>query len=268
VRLFDTHCHLTWHTDEDPVAERLHRSRAAGVEAVLTVGVDAESSRQCRQLAEQYDDVYASVGIHPNDWGDAAEFDSKRDEIAALAKTGGFHAVGETGLDFFREWCAPEVQTAGFAFHLQLARELDLPVIIHCREAGAGVLEVLRQQPGQTRGIMHCFAEGPERVSEFLELGLHISFAGNLTYPKSQHLREAAQLVPANRLLVETDAPFLSPQPKRGKRNEPAYVSHTLQCLADCQKTSAAEMAEQTTQNAFELFAAPRPGNSTISPDS
>jgi len=232
----------------------------------MTVGVDAESSLQCRQIAEQHDDVFASVGIHPNDWGDADQFDVKRDEIAALAQAGGFHAIGETGLDFFREWCAPEIQIAGFEFHLKLARELSLPVIIHCRDAGAGVLEVLRKQPGQTRGIMHCFAEGPERVSEFLELGLHISFAGNLTYPKSQHLRDAAKLVPAGRLLVETDAPFLAPQPKRGKRNESAYVSHTLECLADCQGTPSAAMAEQTTQNAFELFAASKPANSTTSP--
>lgn len=241
------------------MADRLHRSREAGVQAVMTVGVDAESSRECRDYAQQHADVIASVGIHPNDWGSADGFVAKRDEIEALARSGGFHAVGETGLDFFREWCPPEVQTEGFEFHLQLARELELPVIIHCRDAGAAVLDVLRSQNTPTSGIMHCFAEGPERVQEFLDLGLHISFAGNLTYPKSQHLRDAAQLVPVDRLLVETDAPFLSPQPKRGKRNEPAYVAHTLRCLADCKGLAAEDLAEQTYQNAAELFAVATP---------
>lgn len=252
--------------DDDPVDQRLQRAREAGVGTVMTVGVDAESSQLCRDLARQFDGVLASVGIHPNDWGEAADFNAKRDELAALARSGGFHAVGETGLDYFRDWCAPAVQVDGFEFHLELARELDLPVIIHCRDAGAEVLEVLQRQPGNTRGIMHCFAEGPEQVAAFVELGLHISFAGNVTYPKSQNLRDAAAVVPADRILVETDAPFLSPQPKRGKRNEPAYVSHTLQCVAECRGVDASEMAAQTTRNAAQLFAVASPGSSIISP--
>ncbi len=267
VRLFDTHCHLTWHMDEDPVAERLQRAGDAGVASIMTVGVDAESSRLCRDLAREHEQVFASVGIHPNDWGEAEQFDSKRAEVEQIAADGGFHAIGETGLDFFRDWCPQQVQRDGFQFHLDLARELDLPLIIHCRDAGDAVLEVLRAQQREVRGIMHCFAEGPEKVDAFLDLGMHISFAGNVTYPKSQHLRDAAGKVPKERILVETDAPFLSPQPKRGKRNEPAYVAHTLQCIADCHGVNAEAMAEQTYQNAAELFAVDPGSSSTISPD-
>ncbi|NQU49438.1 MAG: TatD family hydrolase, partial [Planctomycetes bacterium] len=174
--------------------------------------------------------------------------------LEQLADAGGFHAIGETGLDFFREWCAPEVQIKGFEAHLQLASQLNLPVIIHCREAGLAVLEVLKNQKSSVAGIMHCFAEGPDMVQAFLDLGLHISFAGNMTYPKSQHLRDAAKLVPMDRILVETDAPFLAPQPKRGKRNEPAYVAYTLERLAEVKEVTVKELAEQTYHNAAHLF--------------
>jgi TatD DNase family protein len=254
LRLFDTHCHLTWHADEDPVAQRLERAREVGVQSFMTVGVDVESSRQCLDLSQRFDGVLASVGIHPNDCGTAPEFEQHFSEINQLADAGGFHAIGETGLDFFREWCAPEVQIKGFESHLQLAARLDLPVIIHCREAGQAVLEVLQNQNRSVAGIMHCFAEGPDMVQAFLDLGLHISFAGNMTYPKSQHLRDAAKIVPIDRILVETDAPFLAPQPKRGKRNEPAYVAYTLERLAEVKEVAAADLAEQTYHNAAQLF--------------
>ncbi len=254
MRLFDTHCHLTWHADEDPVEQRLERARNVGVRSFMTVGVDVISSRQCLDLSQRFHDVIASVGVHPNDCGTAAEFEQRFAEIKQLADAGGFHAIGETGLDYFREWCAPEVQIKGFEAHLQLASQLNLPVIIHCREAGLAVLEVLKNQKSSVAGIMHCFAEGPDMVQAFLDLGLHISFAGNMTYPKSQHLRDAAKLVPMDRILVETDAPFLAPQPKRGKRNEPAYVAYTLERLADVKEVTVEALAEQTYHNAAQLF--------------
>jgi TatD DNase family protein len=171
-----------------------------------------------------------------------------------LAKNQDFCAIGETGLDFFREWCPPPIQKSGFEFHLRLGRELELPVIIHCRDAGQAVLEVLRGTNSTVNGVMHCYSESPELVQAFLDLGLHISFAGNLTYPKSSPLREAASLVPSDRLLIETDAPFLSPQPKRGKRNEPAYIVHTLSCLAEVRGETVEALAKTTYKNSEALF--------------
>lgn len=255
MRLFDTHCHLTWHADEDPPAERVARARAAGVERCLTVAVDLDSARACRELAGALDGVQASAGIHPNDVpDDAAARDAQLAELDALAASGGWAAIGETGLDFYRDWSSPEAQQHSLEAHLALAARLDLPLIFHCRAAAEPLLERLRAFDGPLRGVMHCFSEGADFARSFLDLGLYVSFAGNVSYPKSGALREAAAVVPADRLLVETDAPFLAPQPVRGKRNEPAYVRHTLACLAEVRGVAEEELAERTYGNAVALF--------------
>lgn len=258
MRLYDTHCHLAWRAAEDPPAAQLARARAAGVAAVLCVAVDADSAETARGLARAHPDaVGASVGLHPNDAGDAAGLETRLARLAALAAEGGFRAVGETGLDFFRDACAPAVQERALEFQLDLARASDLPAILHCRAAAPRLLEVLRARGGPIRGVMHCYSEGPEPVAGFLDLGLHVSFAGNLTYPKNEALREAARRVPADRLLVETDAPFLAPQPRRGRPNEPAFVAFTLAALAAARGEPAEELAERVWRNSCALFGAP-----------
>jgi TatD DNase family protein len=261
MRLFDTHCHLTWHQESDPVADRLQRAHQAGVRRLISIAVDLPSAHACREIATQYDAVQASVGIHPNDLGSAAGLDLLLSELDALVATGGWAAIGETGLDFFRDHCTPEVQQQSFEHHLAVARQTALPVIIHCRAAAEKVLATLRQSGGPVHGIMHCFSEGTEFLDDFLDLGLHISFAGNVSYPKSMQLRVAAARVPVDRLLIETDAPFLAPQPKRGRRNEPAFLPHTLACLAATRGVPAAELAEQTYQNAARIFAVRHPSD-------
>ena len=254
MRLFDTHCHLTWHMDQDPPADRLARAREAGVERLLTVAVDLESARQCAALATEHEGVQASAGIHPNDVPSGEELDQQLRELETLLEDGNYAAVGETGLDFYRDWSKPADQTYALEYHLALAARLDLPIILHCRESAQALLEVLQAQDRSIKGIMHCFSEGASYARSFLDLGLHVSFAGNLTYPKSEALREAAKIVPDDRLLVETDAPFLAPQAKRGKRNEPAFVAHTLAFAAEVRGVAAEELAELTYGNATDLF--------------
>lgn len=254
MRIFDTHCHPLWRDAEDPALAQIDRARAAGVAALLCVATDAPSARAARALARSVPDfVAASAGLHPNDTGDAAALDGILEEIGALARSGGFAAVGETGLDFYRDRAAPELQERALLFHLELARELGLPVILHCRAAAARLAEILAER-APLRGVMHCYSEGPEMVGRFLDCGLHVSFAGNLTYPKSAALREACALVPRERLLVETDAPFLAPQPQRGRPNEPAFILHTLEALAAARGEAPADTARITFDNACALF--------------
>lgn len=254
MRLFDTHCHPLWRDAEDPAPAQIERARAAGVAALLCVATDAPSARAARALAQSLPDfVAASAGLHPNDAGDAAALEGILEEIAGLARAGGFAAIGETGLDFFRDRAAPDLQARSLLFHLDLARELDLPVILHCRAAAAPLAEILEAR-APLRGVMHCYSEGPEMVGRFLACGLHVSFAGNLTYPKSTALREACALVPRERLLVETDAPFLAPQPKRGQPNEPAFIRFTLEALAAARGELPEDTARLTFDNACALF--------------
>ncbi|MCH2101141.1 MAG: TatD family hydrolase [Planctomycetes bacterium] len=255
MRLFDTHCHLTWHMDEDPPTDRLARARKAGVDRLLTVAVDLESARTCASLAAEHEGVQASAGIHPHDVPSGKELDQQLQELETLLESGQYSAVGETGLDFYRDWSQPADQTYSLEYHLALGARFDLPIILHCRESAQALLEILQAQNRAISGVMHCFSEGAKYAHSFLDLGLHVSFAGNLTYPKSEALREAAKIVPNDRLLVETDAPFLAPQVKRGKRNEPAYVAHTLAFAAEVRGVAAEELAEQTYGNAMALFA-------------
>lgn len=255
MRLFDTHCHPLWRGQDDPAAAQVARARAAGVEALLCVATDPASARASLEFARSLPDtVAASVGLHPNDAGDAERLDDALAEVASLAHAGGFVAIGETGLDFFRDRAAPALQERSLNFHLDLARELDLPVILHCRAAAARLAEILEERATPLRGVMHCYSEGPEMVGRFLDRGLHVSFAGNLTYPKSSGLREACAGVPRERLLVETDAPFLAPQPQRGQQNEPAFILHTLLALAAARGEAPAETARVTFDNARSLF--------------
>jgi TatD DNase family protein len=248
MQVFDTHCHLG--LDGKVPAEVEHaRAVAASVTGMLVVGIDAATSRAARDLAH-LPGVRWSAGLHPND---AARLDGEWAELAALAATPGCAAIGETGLDCFRDRTPLAQQEESLRRHLALADQRGLPVVLHCRSAFAPLFAVLRSMR-PARGVMHCFSGGIDEARQALDLGLHLSFAGPLTYPKNDALRAAAAFAPADRVLVETDAPFLPPQRRRGQRNEPAWVVETLQTLAAVRASLLDDAAALTFGNAVALF--------------
>ncbi len=252
---FDSHCHLQWEEDGHSVDQQIQRARRAGVRDLLCVAVDLPSALRAREIASGHEGIRATVGIHPNDLPAApGAITSQLQLLEDLAGEPGWVAIGETGLDHYRDRVPAEVQRQAFRFHLALAHDLALPVVIHCRAAAEECLAALRAHGAPIRGVMHCYSGDPEGIESFLELGLHISFAGNLTYPRSEPLRLAARLVPADRLLVETDSPFLAPQAQRGKRNEPANLPLTARCLAEIREETLSELAATTRANAERLF--------------
>lgn len=254
--LFDTHAHLDADAFSQDLDEVLSRAEEAGVRRILTIGIDLETSKNAVALAEKYEQVSAVVGIQPNYAAEAAQGDLEAvEELLSHPEVVG---IGETGLDRYWDFAPLEVQAEYFRAHLRLAFEYDLPFIIHCRDAEADVIEVLKEFESHQpfRGVMHSFCGSAESANVCLEMGLHLSFSGMLTYKKNQELRDTAARAPVDRLLIETDAPYLVPTPKRGKvkRNEPAFVKYTARVLAEVHGISPEEMAAQTSQNARELF--------------
>jgi TatD DNase family protein len=255
--LVDTHAHLDDQAFEPDLEVVLHRALAAGVEQVLTIATTAASSRKQIDLAVKHSMLSAAVGIQPNHVAEAAANDW--DEIVQLATGAKVVALGETGLDRHWDFTPFPQQEDYFARHLDLARQRGLPVAIHCREAEADVVRMLREdfeRHGPVRGVMHSFTGDWPSAEACLAMGLFLSFAGMVTYKNANALRELAARVPLDRLLVETDSPYLVPVPLRGKvkRNEPAHVVHTAECLARLKETSLQSLAEQTTRNAGRLF--------------
>ena len=246
--IFDTHCHLG-HDAVAPAAVRA-RAAAAGVSLVLDVGIDLASSRAASARSRSLPGTHWSAGLHPND---AQRFAAEWPQLAELCAEPGCVAVGETGLDFYRDWCPPAEQEQALVAHLELARRLGKPVILHCRDAFAPLFAVLRRE-GAPAGVMHCFSGDVAAARQALDLGLYLSFAGPLTYPKSEALRAAAAFAPADRILVETDAPFLPPQGWRGQRNEPAYVTATVAKLAEVRSLTPDAAAAITCANGCRLF--------------
>ncbi|HMO84448.1 MAG TPA: TatD family hydrolase [Lacipirellulaceae bacterium] len=254
--LVDTHAHLD-HEDFELDREAIvARARDVGVCRIVAVGTTLSSSRECVRLARQFDCVHAAVGIHPNNAAEAAPADFG--SITELAGDSHVVAIGETGLDRHWEFTPFDLQREYFTRHIRLAVEHDLPFIVHMRDCESDVLAALREahaEYGDLRGVMHSFTGDAELAEQFLALGLHISFAGMVTFKRSDELRRCAATIPAQRLLVETDAPYLSPEPLRKiRRNEPAFVRHTAGCLAEVRGVSFAELARQTTANALQLF--------------
>jgi TatD DNase family protein len=255
--LCDTHAHVQdaqFDADREAV---LARAEQAGVCAVVCVGYDLASSRRAVDLALRHSALYAAVGVHPNYAGQATAADW--DQIRRLAGRPKVVAIGETGLDNFRDMTPAPIQESWFERHLALADERGLPVIVHNREADQRVRALLRGwlRPGRRGGppgVMHCFAGDDATLAECLSLDLRISFAGPVTFKNADRLRALAAEVPAERLVVETDSPYLSPHPYRGQRNEPSRVQLTAQRLAELRRTSYALLAAQTTRNAAELF--------------
>lgn len=254
--LIDTHAHLFDDRFRKDLPAVLERAAAAGVERVVCLGIDLESSRQSVEIANRYPLVVAAVGIQPNSAAEAEPGDWE--EVVKLAeREPRVVAIGETGLDRYWDRTPFALQEDYFARHIELARRLDKPFVIHCREAEADVVRVLQQARSASKGfraVMHSFSGDLATARECLAMGLAISFAGMVTYPTAQNLRDVAKEVPLDRLLVETDCPYLAPQPVRGKRNEPAFVVHTAALLAEVKGVSVAELEEATARNARAIF--------------
>ena len=254
--LFDTHAHLHFPEFADDLAGVLARARAAGVRRMLTIGTDVETSRAAIALAGREADVWAAVGIHPHDAAEADE--ATLAEIERLAQAPRVVAVGEMGLDFFRNLSPADAQARVFRAQLDIARRLGKPVLVHCRDAHEAVLTTLGEaRVGEVGGIMHCFSGDAEVARRCLDLGLLISLAGPVTYPKARALPDVARMVPADRLVVETDCPFLPPQPHRGQRNEPAWVAITAARVAELRGEPLEPLAARMSANACALLGIP-----------
>ena len=254
MRLFDSHAHLhvpEFAEDLDAVLERAH---AAGVVGMVTIGTDRDTNRAAVALAEKHPDIHATVGIHPHDAADAVDADF--DEMERLARESpSVVALGEMGLDFFRNLSPPDVQARVFRRQLALARRVGKPVVLHCRDAHAETLAILAgERVGDVGGVMHCFSGDVEIARRCLDLGLYLSLAGPVTYKNARSLPDVARFAPADRIVIETDCPFLPPHPHRGKRNEPAYVALTAARVAELRGEAPEALAEATARNAARLF--------------
>jgi TatD DNase family protein len=252
----DTHAHLNDDRFADDLPGVLERARAAGAERVLVIGIDRATSQRAVELAEAHGEIFAVVGIQPNSLNELQADDW--DVVRRLAEHPRSCGVGETGLDRYWKTVPIELQQEWFRLHLELAHRLQKPVVIHCREAEADVVAALRAFSDSTgeaiQGVMHSFTGDVATAQACLKLGLHLSFAGMVTYKKNDALRQVAAATPLDRLLVETDSPYLSPEPVRGRTNEPANVRHTGACLAKVLGVSVEELAAATTANARRLF--------------
>ncbi len=251
----DTHAHLDDERFRGDLSAVLERAKAAGLRRIVVVATTAIDSPRCVELARQHVLLRATVGIQPNHVAEATS--TAWDEVVALASLPDVVALGETGLDRYWDHTPFAQQEDYFTRHLELARKLNRGVVIHCREAESDTVRVLRtdfEQHGPVRGVMHSFTGDLATAQACVEMGLYISFAGMLTYKNAQALRDVAARMPLNRLLVETDCPYLAPVPHRGKRNEPAYVVHTAGVLAETLGVPIGVIAENTTRNACALF--------------
>ena len=254
MRLFDTHAHLHFPDYAEDLDAVLERARAAGVRGMVTIGTDRDTNRATVEMARRLPDVWATVGIHPHDAAEATEADFE--EMERLAgeepRVVGF---GEMGLDFFRDLSPRDVQEKVFRRQIDIARRARKPLVVHCRDAHAETLAVLTdERAGEVGGVMHCFSGGVEIARRCLDLGLYISLAGPVTYKNARALPDVARFVPQDRLVVETDCPYLPPAPHRGKRNEPAFVTLTAALIAELRREDPEALSDALTANAAKLF--------------
>ncbi|MBB4569555.1 TatD family hydrolase [Rhizobium leucaenae] len=253
--LIDTHCHLDFADFEEERDAIVSRAHEVGVKQMVTISTKVRKLDGLLALTKRYPSVFCSVGTHPNSADQ--ELDIQTEDLVRLANQ---HekivAIGEAGLDYFYDTVKPEDQKTGFLRHIAAARETKLPLVIHSRSADEDMAAILTEETGKGAFpfILHCFSAGPALARTGVELGGYISFSGILTFPKSEELREIAKTIPHDRLLVETDAPYLAPKRWRGKRNEPSYVVNTAEVLADTLGVSMDEIAAITTENAFRCF--------------
>jgi TatD DNase family protein len=255
LEFIDTHAHLDDEQFQGDLPAVIERAVAAGVRQIITIATTGPSSAACVSLAAKHPQLRATVGIQPNHVAQAGPTDW--DEVVRLAEAPGVTGIGETGLDRYWDYSPFPSQEDYFARHLELARRKELAVVIHCRDAEADVVRMLRddfEKHGPIKGVMHSFTGDQATAEACLAMGLHISFAGMVTYKSAQNLRDVAATIPLDRLLVETDSPYLAPVPLRGKRNEPANVVHTAACSANVKGITLEVIAERTTTNARRLF--------------
>ena len=255
IALIDSHAHLDYPQLADDLPAVLARAGAAGVSHVITIGVKLSTADAPKKIAESYDNVWCSVGIHPHEAGnepDACNIEA----IRAAADHPKCVAIGEAGLDYFYDYGRPDQQAASFRTQITVARELGLPIIVHSRDADDDMADILEDemQRGAFTGVMHCFSSGAALAERALAVGFYISFSGILTFKKSTDLQAIAADVPLDRILVETDSPYLAPMPHRGKPNEPAFTAYTLEKLADIRGLPVTVMADITRRNTQNLF--------------
>lgn len=252
--LIDSHCHLDFPDFAEDLDAIMSRAKENGVGLMLTICTHLSKFEQVLAVAERYPEVYCTVGIHPHEAGSETLNDvSRLIDLASHPKVVGF---GETGLDYFYEYSPREAQERSFRLHIEAARQTGLPVIIHTRNADEETRTLLAEEMGKGpfTGLVHCFSGGPELAQDALAHGLYLSFSGIVTFKKAEELRQTASGVPTGRVLVETDAPYLAPIPKRGKRNEPAYTRYTARSLAELYGMEEAAFAAETTENFYRLF--------------
>jgi TatD DNase family protein len=262
MQLVDTHVHLNFGVFQDDLEAIADRWREAGVVHLVHACVKPTEFSTMQALADRFPDLFLAVGLHPlsmEEWKP-----NLAETLQVLAQSDSrVVAIGETGLDFYKSE-QQEEQYRAFAAQLQVARTLDLPVIIHCRDAAQAMIPFLQgfwQDQGPVQGVMHCWGGNPEETQAFLNLGLFISFSGTVTFKKAEAIQASARMVPSDRLLVETDCPFLAPVPQRGKRNEPAFVYHVAEQVARLRGISLEALAQQTVDNARHLFRLPSPAS-------
>jgi len=253
----DTHAHLDFPEYSSDLEAVIGRAAEAGIRFLIDVGTDPHKSARAVEIAEKYDGVFAAVGVHPHYAGKMTEEDWHH--LEALVSHRKVVAIGEIGLDYYRLASPKDEQKALFLRLITLARNVPLPVIIHSRDAHEDTLAILKESAGHLVGVMHCFSGDESLAREVLEMGFYISFAGNITFPKAEGLRRVARFVPIERLLLETDSPFLAPQVHRGKRNEPAWVIELAKALAEIKDLSLEDVARITTLNAYQLFGVGEP---------
>ena len=252
--LIDTHCHLDFPDFEAERDAIIERAREAGVAQMVTISTRVKRFDTILAIAEKYPNVFCSVGTHPHNADE--ELDVTADDLVRLSAHPKVVAIGEAGLDYFYDNAPRDAQAEGLRRHIAAARTTGLPLVIHSRSADDDMAAILTEESGKGAFpfLLHCFSSGPDLARIGVELGGYVSFSGILTFPKSEELRDIARTVPRDRMIVETDAPYLAPKPFRGKRNEPAYVAHTAEVLAQAIGVSREEIAEITTENAFRIF--------------
>lgn len=249
--MIDSHAHLNDPEFEADLAEVIQRAQAAGVTGIINIGYDLPSSRRAVELAAEYDWMYAAVAVHPHDARTVTP--ETLAELEQLVEAQRVVAIGETGLDYYYDNSPRESQRQVFHQHLELAEKLGLPVVVHSRDATQDTLAIIKEHPN-VRYLMHCYSQSRESVKSYLDLGCYISFAGPVTFKNAHKLREAAAAVPLDRLLIETDCPYLAPEPHRGRRNEPAWVKHVAEKLAELHGVQVEELIAVTTANTKAFF--------------
>jgi len=252
--LVDSHCHLDFPDFASEIDAVVSRARAAGIGRMVTISTRVRKHAQLLAIAERFPDVFCSVGTHPHNAHEELDIDAKA--LVAIAKHPKVVAIGEAGLDYHYDKSPRDAQEQGFRQHIAAARETGLPLVIHAREADADMARILTEETGQGAfpAVLHCYTGGRDLAFKAMDLGLYIGFTGILTFKNGQDLRDIAKDLPADRIMVETDAPYLAPLPYRGKRNEPSYVVETAKVLAATRGVSLDEITRATTENFFRLF--------------